>query len=440
MFSSAPPHVRKDIGHTLNNIMLDCTFYGQECDSNFTLLQSPKYFNCYTFQNSHLKISSVGIENGLSLILKGEEISITNAYHMMSNTENTKSLRVAIHEPYTVPNLLDSSLELVPGYSTSVALSQQTVERLDTVNSKCSPESWFDHGLNKESHIFEGIKETFFTCVQNNIIKLVISKCKCIPAIMPIYSEQTSEYSNYPYCLQKDISDINDTIARVMCETEVLEEIQRGMEFPCVWNCKEIKYPSEISYSKWPLETAVTDFLDRFVVRNPNSSVYLYLKILRQKYNGSVNNSYDPDKVFTYLDGVDLAFKLYDSNIDANKRSTDFSKILENKTFMPSIKLSHVSLQTIAEAEERWVTETFYRLNVYFKDPTVEVHRQVLNYSPADLWSGVGGCVGLWIGCSIITMVEILEFMSQIIQIGVLRASRIFKHGQQNVKIRVKPV
>ncbi len=436
-FSSAPLHIRKDIGHTLDNIVLYCKFYSQKCDENFTLLQSPKYFNCYTFQNSDIEMKSVGVENGLSLILKGEEISTDHGYNTISNNGNTKSLRVAIHEPNTLPNLLDNSLELVPGYSTSVALSQIAVERINTVNSKCSSDSWIqlDHYEN-----YKSVKQNFFTCVQNNIVKLAISICKCIPAIIPIYAEQNSEHSNYPYCLLTNVSDINDTITRVICETQVLDDIQRGVDFPCVWNCNEIKYSSDISYSTWPPESVIESFLDQFILSKPNSSSFLYLKTLRKMYDGTYYNNYNPDKVFTFLEGIDIARQIWEPGVNTSKLAKDFRASLENKTVMPSIKTSHLNLSTVKEAEIRWVKETFYRLNVHFKDPTVEVHKQVLNYSPADLWSGVGGACGLWIGCSIITMVEILEFVTQVVQIILRKAGAVIKYKQQNTKITVKPV
>ncbi len=56
-------------------------------------------------------------------------------------------------------------------------------------------------------------------------------------------------------------------------------------------------------------------------------------------------------------------------------------------------------------------------MNIYFKQPVVEVHKQILNSDMADLWSAIGGIVGLWVGLTVVGAVEILELAAKLLQL-----------------------
>ena len=58
--------------------------------------------------------NQIGPENGLSLILRGES-AVSPFYERNSKVGNTVSFRVSIHEPNTVPMIIDKGMELLPG-------------------------------------------------------------------------------------------------------------------------------------------------------------------------------------------------------------------------------------------------------------------------------------------------------------------------------------
>ncbi len=64
-----------------------------------------------------------------------------------------------------------------------------------------------------------------------------------------------------------------------------------------------------------------------------------------------------------------------------------------------------------AKLQELWVKNSFYRLNVYFRQSSVEQHTQVPSFSMPDLFSGVGGILGLWLGISVMTIIEMFSFL-----------------------------
>ena len=84
-------------------------------------------------------------------------------------------------------------------------------------------------------------------------------------------------------------------------------------------------------------------------------------------------------------------------------------------TLRPEIDESLTILNSVEEAEAKWVEKYFYRFNVYFRKRTTEHHRQVISVGVTDLLSGVGGVLGLWCGFSAMTMVEIIVSVCQVL-------------------------
>ncbi len=108
-----------------------------------------------------------------------------------------------------------------------------------------------------------------------------------------------------------------------------------------------------------------------------------------------------------------------------------FEKISENKSFTISINPSLLNLASIEEAEKKWIKETFYRLNIYFRSAKVELHTQVLNYTPADLWSGIGGILSLWVGLSVITVIEFMELIISLLK-SIFNCNEVKHNGDIN--------
>ena len=73
-----------------------------------------------------------------------------------------------------------------------------------------------------------------------------------------------------------------------------------------------------------------------------------------------------------------------------------------------------MTTSNFGDSEEEWVNQYFYRLNIYFSVPTIEMHQQVASFGVTDLLSSVGGLMGLWSGFSIISFIEILWLLGNL--------------------------
>ena len=79
-----------------------------------------------------------------------------------------------------------------------------------------------------------------------------------------------------------------------------------------------------------------------------------------------------------------------------------------------------------------WVCNSFFHVNVYFKDTTVSKQEQVPSVSVSDLWSSIGGILGLWAGVSVITVIEVVSLVVNVIKL-------IFVYGKVK-KTKVEPL
>ncbi len=410
-FVNFPLNVLYDLGVSKYDFIVDCKFHGKDCLNDFTLLQDFRFLNCYTFKAPANYKLEKGPEEGLSVVLKGPDISTQQYYNPNSNIANTKGIRAIIHEPYTIPNLVTDAFEIMPGQSTNVAVTQKNMKRLNTPNSKCEANYMTKiHG--------KCMKRRQETCLQDCMVRRVLDMCGCITK-EGTESELVKRNSDHTkYCLYINLTDINATIENGLCEvcnnrktnakTEACQE-------KCYWNCEETMYDKFMSTSLWPMESTIRSpvkadpgFMDTFIFNKPDTVFYKkYWNRLNHTYSHSGDEINREDEA-SFLAVMDL---LVDTITGSEESVKKLEKISENNSFTLAINPSLLNLANIEEAEKKWIKETFYRLNIYFTSTKVETHTQVLNYTPADLWSGIGGICGLWAGLSIITAAEFIELI-----------------------------
>ena len=150
----------------------------------------------------------------------------------------------------------------------------------------------------------------------------------------------------------------NETITKNMitCQEEVIYDAENNVNFGeecnCFWPCHDTIYPVTISQSSWPDPNTVNSFLMRVIENHPRKNASL--------------------KAYEY-----------------------YQKLKENNA--------------TDEEVYSWVSSHFARLNVFAQSDIVVVKQQVPMYSRTDLLSQIGGCLGLWLGMSVITVVELFN-------------------------------
>ncbi len=372
-----PLNILYDMGAYKDDFIVDCKFRHRDCLNNFSLLQDFRFLNCYTFRTTGNFKMKKGPEQGLSLILKGTDIPAQAYYNIASNIANTKGIRVVIHEPDTIPDMITDAFEIMPGHSTSVSMVQKNMKRISTPNSKCDY-----HGF---GNVFgQKIKRRQETCLQDCLVNHILHKCDCIT--MDGAESEALRRNTDPskFCYFTNMSDISTSTEKGLCEVSQIIYVDNDIEEcqdECHWDCEETLYEYSISTSSWPMDSTIRSigtsnlgFIDTFVLNKPETIFYKqYWKRMNQTYS-LTKGEFRKEKELLFLDIADIFYAAVLGSEEDGKRLEELSK---NNTFSFSINPSLLNLSNSEEAEKKWISETFFRLNIYFRRTQVETHTQV---------------------------------------------------------------
>ena len=398
-FANMPANKRSLIGTVFDSLVVSCRFAEQKCSAeNFELHANPKYVNCFTFKpktlNARYDNHLPGPEFGLSLILRGEPTLVTTYYGSV-NTLNTNSIHLGIHPPNTMPFLSSNGLHIIPGMSTSIELDQKEFQRLETPYSDCHLDTFIK--MNSKKYLMEPAY-----CFRKCLAHAMYERCRCVSTLIGGVSEDHKEH-----CMYVDTSNpLNLNVSKLMCELQTLLQWERNETVDCkrcVWNCRETKYGIKVSQAEWPRAAAVKDFIDKYVISKPKDNP------VRQYYDHLIehlglNHS---ENIVKFANRKRAGVTLRDIIV---KLGAGEEPPVSNMSLSPHVPESLLKSDTLGELHQRWVKESFYRLNIYFSEPFVICHKQVPSFGFEDFFSGVGGVLGLWAGASVLTLLELFSF------------------------------
>jgi hypothetical protein len=174
---------KKKLGHDIRDILINCWFNGNPCDSNdFTWSFDPWYYNCYTFNsgfNSNgtkidLKQSTIsGPEFGLKLRL------YVNIYEFFYYNANGYGIIVRIdNSSYSTYYSNGDGILLSPGFQTNIAVDREFHSMLPKPYSNCEidtnspsvrPDSEIYNVIRQSEYVYTN-KLCFTQCYQSYII------------------------------------------------------------------------------------------------------------------------------------------------------------------------------------------------------------------------------------------------------------------------------
>ena len=125
----------------------------------------------------------------------------------------------------------------------------------------------------------------------------------------------------------------------------------------CKYPCHETSYPVTMSLSEWPSKNSINSFPDY---------------IFKDKKNKSNL------KAYSY-----------------------YQNMLNNNASQESIKT--------------WIRSHFLRVNVFTNSKIVSVKEDIPMYSMIDTLCSIGGCLGLWLGISLVTSAEIVQLIVRLL-------------------------
>ncbi len=390
----------------ISELIVDCKFLDKKCHEKgeFKIFFHHIYGACYTFQpyNAQLSATNTGPDSGLSLILKGNHIA-SPVYDMVSNVANAASLKITVHEKGTLPPILRNGIDILPGTSTNIGLTMKKIHRLGPPYGKCQEHK--ELGTGSKFIYSEEL------CEQNVKSTEIKRKCNCTSLQFYYSNSSLKNYSYMTNCLNYDKDDISSVARNVACEKSFNASAWTESLTKCVWSCSQTDYETVISQAYWPQKSMIDSFILQYIQPLPCESParFFYEHLLSMLATNNTFNSNKTD-VCTYERS---SGKTFNQNDFAHAYLTLMHGEQPNPDMFNNATME-MTTSNFGDSEEEWVNQYFYRLNIYFSVPTIEMHQQVASFGVTDLLSSVGGLMGLWSGFSIISFIEILWLLGNL--------------------------
>uniref|UniRef100_A0A3P9KGK2 Uncharacterized protein n=1 Tax=Oryzias latipes TaxID=8090 RepID=A0A3P9KGK2_ORYLA len=303
-------------GHDISEMLLQCTFRGEDCYAmNFTTIYT-RYGKCYTFNsgldgNPLLTTLKGGTGNGLEIMLDIQQDEYLPVWGETDETSYEAGIKVQIHSQDEPPFIDQLGFGVAPGFQTFVSCQQQLLQYL--------PPPWGD--------------------------------CKSTP----IDSEFFSTYSI--------------TACRIDCETRYLLE-------NC--NCRMVHMPGTSTVCTPDQYKDCADPALDFLVEKDNNYCVCETPCNMTRY------------------GKELSMVKIPSKASAKYLAKKF-----NKT-------------------EQYIGDNILVLDIFFEALNYEKIEQKKAYEIAGLLGDIGGQMGLFIGASVLTILEIFDYLYEVFKDKVL--------------------
>ena len=198
------------------------------------------------------------------------------------------------------------------------------------------------------------------TCLSQCQIANMIKQCNCKIPLQVFADSPMYNHIKYYLHLEKDSTDMQQINDKRKCMYSFWWSFEHNKTVHdklcnCSPRCSDLEYPFVISSSKWPAHTYYETFA----------------KSLLNDETEMVTT-----KPFTFLQHFE-----------------DF--------YNSDMKWSNFHL----------ITDNFARVNIYLEDSQLESKYQERSYPLSNLFSDIGGTLGLWIGLSLLTVVEVVQLI-----------------------------
>ncbi|CAH1788881.1 unnamed protein product [Owenia fusiformis] len=364
-------------GHQAKDFIVSCRYKNRGCTyKDFKLLESVMYQNCYSFKaNDSVDIAVETM--GLSLVLftedevhsdvmKGGGKYKRNAYSEAGKpSDYGAGVKVFIHPPGTPIDVAAGGITAAVGMTTDIGVNVENIKWLDDPypNQACVPSTEIEHHHN-DTYSQE-------TCFSNCVQDFLKETCGCGSisyAGTPAESPPEEMCGNFANISALTFYAYATGILEWVCLLKNQEQFNASSkaECNCPPPCDQITYKPTISQG----------------VFLPSSYQYSFLE--RLTGTACPEDSSDLPKYYSLLMGAVM---------DENGKKVDCNKALE----------------TILA--EELVSKNFLRVNVKFESTLVSTTTMTPDYTGSDLFSDLGGTLGLCLGGSMVGVVEICELL-----------------------------
>uniref|UniRef100_A0A1I8IQL9 Amiloride-sensitive sodium channel n=1 Tax=Macrostomum lignano TaxID=282301 RepID=A0A1I8IQL9_9PLAT len=358
-----------EVSARMLDMLVFCQYNQETCsEKDFKVFYHRDYGNCFSFKPHNRLMKSSGVEKGLVLVLYSPSVDHIQNNDWYSNIVTTGletgGLRVVVHQKDTIPYPSEYGINSPSGMQTVLALNQVQTSLANTPTKQCEPRTRFhayDHILgNTQSY-----EKQLTDCTTFEHMKRVRDKCNCtIEGPVPTETYGSGE-RRINFC--HDIMGAQNperTIKLIKNMVEFLRKNRNDLINPRNNQLNMLAYNNLPMHEKQAISAALEHEFHNEVKQRLKS---LRCALPELRSGRSQSKCLNMCKYTTY----------------------DFS-VFQSR--WPDLSLE-------------------IRLRVYPKTLTVRQLFEERSYELVNLFSDLGGIMGLWIGVSMVTLCEFAEII-----------------------------
>ncbi|PAA85086.1 hypothetical protein BOX15_Mlig025378g2 [Macrostomum lignano] len=429
----------RDISHLDKTMLLSCRYNNEPCShKNFSLVQTSRFWSCYTFHpdpgQSYSGPGGRGAELDMVLFTDGYTVSsephndflnsdsvgvcfkrliarqgATNRL-LKSSDPQSKGLRLFIHEAHSYPMSQTEFVDVASATSTSIKLRPVHNRLISTPSRRCSEppietinyvRHFSNASLNVVTKAYSKSVSDFVVEAQQSILH---SNCGCYSHLLP-FSVNTSDLC-YFAPPQEWITPSDAVLKRIDCHDIWLEHAQRkseelAKEFQHRMWCQFTQQRPWQQSRRWPPFSAVQEIWENLMMPPQYRHGVEFLPEDGKEHHifRNMNESRQLGQILVFLTQDYNCFSFFCRN---STRSYYYECNI-------SLMLQHLKNMSYC-IYQKTLADTLASVSISLQSPGADVYKEKAGYHWTEALSEVGGTLGLWLGISVVSTFELLEF------------------------------
>uniref|UniRef100_A0A8C3X2J6 Acid sensing ion channel subunit 1 n=1 Tax=Catagonus wagneri TaxID=51154 RepID=A0A8C3X2J6_9CETA len=360
-------------GHDIRDMLLSCHFRGEVCSAEDFKVVFTRYGKCYTFNSGRdgrprLKTVKSGTGNGLEIMLDIQQDEYLPVWGETDETSFEAGIKVQIHSQDEPPFIDQLGFGVAPGFQTFVACQEQRLIYLPPPWGTCK-------AVTMDLDFFDSYSIT--ACRIDCETRYLVENCNCRMVHMP---------GDAPYCTPEQYKECADPALDFL--------VEKDQEYcVCEMPCNLTRYGKELSMVKIPSKASA--------------------KYLAKKFNKS--EQYIGENILV----LDIFFEVLNYETIEQKKAYEIAGLLGELLMAPGPFPCHG-----------------HTVTPYHPAGCLPLsHKASQPQGPSPKLCGlgdIGGQMGLFIGASILTVLELFDYAYEVIKHKLCRRGKCQKEPKRS--------
>ncbi|XP_031465682.1 acid-sensing ion channel 1 isoform X2 [Phasianus colchicus] len=387
-------------GHDIREMLLSCFFRGEQCSPEDFKVVFTRYGKCYTFnagQDGKPRLITMkgGTGNGLEIMLDIQQDEYLPVWGETDETSFEAGIKVQIHSQDEPPLIDQLGFGVAPGFQTFVSCQEQRLIYL--------PPPWGDcKATTGDSEFYDTYSIT--ACRIDCETRYLVENCNCRMVHMP---------GDAPYCTPEQYKECADPALDFL--------VEKDNEYcVCEMPCNVTRYGKELSMVKIPSKASA--------------------KYLAKKYNKS--EQYIGENILV----LDIFFEALNYETIEQKKAYEVAGLLGEHcglVAVPRAQVGTLQCGPICCQPNPGASGCAHSMGAEQSNPQGHSSNEFCPFSAPSASStllrvflsspgDIGGQMGLFIGASILTVLELFDYAYEVIKHRLCRRGKCRKNHKRN--------